>query len=146
LKDGQEFIDAIKSGDLPQVSFYKPIGDLTEHPGYANVLEGDTHVGEILDLIRSNPKIWSRSIIIVAFDEHGGFWDHVPPPQIDRWGPGLRVPAVIISPFAKKGFIDHTTYDTTSILKLIEKRFGLSSLGSRDEHANDLTNALDFSQ
>jgi acid phosphatase len=145
LKDGQEFIDAIKSGDLPQVSFYKPIGDLTEHPGYANVLEGDTHVGEILDLIRSNPKIWNRAIIIVAFDEHGGFWDHVPPPQIDRWGPGVRVPAVIISPFAKKGFIDHTTYDTTSILRLIEKRFGLSSLGSRDEHANDLTNALDFS-
>ena len=86
-----------------------------------------------------------NTLLLITFDEHGGFWDHVPPPQIDRWGPGVRVPAMIISPFAKKGFIDHTTYDTTSILKLIEKRFGLSSLGSRDEHAKDLSNALDFS-
>ena len=70
-------------------------------------------------MIEQSP-IWSKSIVIVTFDENGGYWDHVPPPKIDRWGPSTRVPTVIISPFAKKGFIDHTTYDSTAILKLIE--------------------------
>jgi acid phosphatase len=144
LKDGEDFIKAIKDGTLPQVSFYKPIGHLDEHPGYATVLEGDAHLAEILALIEGNPKIWDTAIVIVTFDENGGFWDHVPPPRIDRWGPGTRVPAVIISPFAKKGFVDHTTYDTTAILKLIARRFGLAPLGARDANAGDLTNALEF--
>ena len=82
----------------------------------------------------------------MTFDENGGYWDHVPPPHIDRWGPGVRVPTVIISPYAKKGFIDHTTYDTTAILKLIETRFGLDPLGKRDKNSKDLTAALDFSE
>ena len=94
-------------------------------------------------MIEQSP-FWSKSIVIVTFDENGGFWDHVPPPVIDRWGPSTRVPTVIISPFAKKGFIDHTTYDTTAILKLIELRFGLQCLGDRDKKSNDLTNAFDF--
>jgi phospholipase C len=71
-------------------------------------------------------------------------WDHVAPPKIDRWGPGTRVPALVISPFAKKGFIDHTQYDTTSILKLIETRFGLAPLGTRDAATNDMTNAFEL--
>jgi phospholipase C len=83
-------------------------------------------------------------VVIVTFDENGGYWDHVPPPVIDRWGPGLRVPTVIISPFAKKGFIDHTVYDTTAILKLLETRFGLDPLSERDKNSKDLTAAFDF--
>lgn len=78
------------------------------------------------------------------YDENGGQWDHVAPPKGDRWGPGSRVPTLIISPFAKKGFVDHTEYDTTSILKFIEARFGLKPLGPRDAKANDLTNAFQF--
>ena len=66
------------------------------------------------------------------------------PPKIDGWGPGSRVPALIVSPFAKKGFVDHTQYDTSSILKFIETRFGLQPLGTRDAAANDLTNAFAF--
>ena len=68
----------------------------------------------------------------------------MPPPVIDRWGPGLRVSTVIISPFAKKGFIDHTPYETVSILKLIETRWGLPPLGERDRRANDLSHAFEF--
>jgi acid phosphatase len=136
---------AIKENtELPeQVIFYKPSFKLNEHPGYANVLEGDKHVGDLLCEIEKS-SVWSNSIVIVTFDENGGFWDHVPPPVIDRWGPGTRVPTVIISPFAKKGFIDHTTYDTTAILKLIEKRFGLPALTDRDKKSKDLTNAFNF--
>ena len=145
LKDARDFIWALMEGEehVPAVVFYKPSAELNEHPGYANVLKGDEHLGRVLCKIEQSP-IWSKSIVIVTFDENGGFWDHVPPPVIDRWGPGTRVPTVIISPFAKKGFIDHTTYDTTAILKLIEKRYGLEPLGERDKNSKDLTNALNF--
>ena len=96
-------------------------------------------------------SIFARSAQCLRFgaeldDESGGRWDHVPPPKVDRWGPGLRVPAIIISPFAKRGFVDHTNYETTSILKLIEARWGLPPLTSRDAAANNLLNSFDFSQ
>jgi acid phosphatase len=125
------------------VAFYKPIGTLNEHPGYAEIMSGDAHIDDLLNKIEKSP-IWNSSIIIITYDEHGGYWDHVPPPKVDRWGPGLRVPTMLISPFAKKGFVDHTVYDTTSILKLIEQRFHLATLGTRDRDAGDLTNALQF--
>ena len=89
-------------------------------------------------------RLWRNTVIIATYDEFGGFWDHVPPPPGDRWGPGSRVPAIIISPFAKRGYVDHTVYDTTSVLKFIETRFGLKPLGERDAKANDLLNALDL--
>jgi phospholipase C len=91
--------------------------------------------------VRNGPN-WSDAAIIVTYDENGGFWDHVAPPKIDRWGPGSRVPALIISPYAKRGFVDHTTYDTSSILALIEHRFGLKPLSARDAAANDLSAAF----
>lgn len=143
LLDAQDFMSDIVQGTLPQVVFYKPIGELNEHPEYANVLEGDEHLDKVLRLIEQSP-IWSKSIVIVTFDENGGYWDHVPPPVIDEWGPGMRVPTVIISPFAKKGFIDHTIYDTTAILKLIETRWGLEPLGQRDKCSKDMTAAFEF--
>src|SRR5438552_1209488 len=89
---------------------------------------------------------WRCTAIIVSYDELGGRWDHVAPPVVDRWGPGSRVPAVVISPFARRRFVDHTYYDTTSILKFIETRWKLAPLGPRDAAANDLTAAFDFTQ
>jgi len=84
--------------------------------------------------------------VIVTYDENGGFWDHVPPPQGpgwgDRFGPGTRIPTVIVSPFAKRGVVDHTAYDTASILKLITRRFTLEPLPGVREQAGDLTGAL----
>jgi hypothetical protein len=74
--------------------------------------------------------------------QFGGAYDHVPPPVVDEWGPGSRVPAVVISPFAKKKFVDSTVYDTTSILATLEKRFGLAALTSRDANAADMRNAF----
>jgi plastocyanin len=89
---------------------------------------------------------WADTTIIVTYDENGGFWDHVAPPKDDRWEPGTRVPAIIISPYAKKSYVDHMQHDTTSILKLIEERWGLAPLGTRDAAANGLANAFDFTQ
>ena len=142
LKDQSEFAAAL-SGKFPQVAFIKPVGRKNQHPGYSSINDADQEVGDIVDAIR-NSSIWPNSAIIISYDENGGFWDHVAPPRIDRWGPGSRIPAVIISPWAKRAFVDHTDYDTTSILKLIETRFGLEPLGSRDAQANDLQNAFDF--
>jgi acid phosphatase len=93
--------------------------------------------------------------VIVTVDENGGWWDHVAPPKGDRWGPGVRIPALIISPFSKKGHIDHTTYDTASILRLMTRVFDLETLDGIRERDNamtargqqpmgDLTNALQF--
>jgi phospholipase C len=84
-------------------------------------------------------------VIIITYDENGGFWDHVAPPVIDpKWGPGTRVPGIIISPFARKSYIDHTQYETVSILSFIEKRWNLSPLADRDRNANPFENAFDF--
>ncbi len=143
LKDFKDLEQAIASNSLPQVVFYKPIGSLNQHPGYADVMAGDSHIADVIHRLEQSPA-FANSVIIYTADENGGYWDHVAPPKVDRWGPGTRVPTIIVSPFAKKGAVDHTVYDTTSILKLIETRFGLAPLNDRDRNAGDLTNALQF--
>lgn len=145
LKDSDDFLAAAAAGTLPQVSFYKPVGRLNLHPVYADFPSSDAHLGEVVSRLRASPN-WPDMLIVVAADENGGFWDHVAPPVIDRFGPGTRAPALIISPFAKKGFVDKTVYDTASILRTIEARFELSPLGARDAGANDLRNALEFNR
>ena len=141
LKDEKEFFAAARAGTLPAVSFVKPLGDANEHPGYTDLMSGERHTLELINSIRNGPN-WKDAVIIVTYDENGGFWDHVAPPKRDRWGPGSRIPAIIISPFARRGFIDHTMYDTNSILAFIEHRFGLRPLGARDAAANDLSAAF----
>ena len=128
-------------GEFPQVAFFKPVGNKNQHPGYATILDADRELQEVVEAIRHSP-IWPNTVIIITYDEYGGFWDHIAPPVIDRWGPGSRVPAVIVSPLAKKGYVDHTVYNTTSILKLIENRFDLAPLTDRDALANGLQGAF----
>jgi len=143
LKDEKDFLAAVADGTLPAVSFVKPLGPDNEHPGYANLLRGQQHVADLVDRIRAG-RAWGDTVIIITYDENGGRWDHVAPPVVDRWGPGTRVPTIVVSPFAKKATVDHTQYDTTSILRLIEQRFDLQPLGTRDANAGSLLNALDF--
>jgi acid phosphatase len=145
LQDGEAFLQAIDAGTLPQVAFYKPTGDLNEHPGYTDVLSGDQHIADVLARIRRSP-LWPKVAVIVTYDENGGFWDHVPPPQGDRWGPGTRIPALIISPYAKREYVDHTRYDTTSIIKFITRCFALEPLPGVREGAGDLLNAFDLAR
>ncbi|WP_244594723.1 acid phosphatase [Methylosinus sporium] len=142
LKDADDFFAAAEAGTLPAVSFYKPVGKFNEHPHYADLKTGDAHLADVVARLRRSPN-WNDMLIIITADENGGSWDHVAPPRIDRFGPGTRVPTLILSPFAKKGFVDHTVYDTASILATIETRFGLAPLTARDKGAADLRNALD---
>lgn len=139
LKDGglagAEFIKTIDEGKLEQVVFYKPQGNLNEHSGSSAVQAGDAHIADVVSHLEKSPQ-WKNMVVVVTYDENGGYWDHVAPPKGDRWGPGTRIPAIVISPFAKKGYVDHTEYDTTSILRLITRRFGLPVLpgiAARDE-------------
>jgi acid phosphatase len=145
LKDYEDLVAGIDKGDLPRVAFYKPQGSLNQHPSYTDVWSGDQHIGALVARIKAS-ALWSRTAIIVTYDENGGFWDHVPPPAGDRWGPGSRIPAIIVSPFARRGYIDHTQYDTTSIIKFITRRFDLEPLPGVRPGAGDLTAAFDFGQ
>lgn len=144
LKDETLFFEAAKNGTLPSVSFVKPLGIENEHPGESTVNRGETHALKLINAVLNGPN-GKDAVIILTYDENGGFWDHVAPPVIDkRWGPGTRIPAIIISPFAKKGYVDHTQYETISILAFIEKRWGLKPLNDRDKNANPLSNAFEF--
>ncbi len=143
LRDGGRLLADIDAGTLPRVTFYKPGGEDDEHPGYASIAEGDRHTAELLRHLEHGPQ-WHDMMVVVTYDENGGAYDHVAPPKGDRWGPGSRVPAVVISPFARRGYVDHTPYTTLSILKLIERRFGLAPLTKRDAEADDLGKALVF--
>ncbi|MFN2637419.1 MAG: phospholipase C [Gemmatimonadaceae bacterium] len=144
LRSLHEFDLAARAGLLPAVSFVQPLDTHSEHPGNS-LLAGEQEILRIINEVRDGPQ-WEDAAIIITYDENGGFWDHVAPPAGDRWGPGTRVPTIVISPYAKKGFVDHTIYDTTSILALIEHRWGLSPLSSRDAAANDMQNSFDFTQ
>jgi acid phosphatase len=124
--DARFYVDA-DAGKLPSVAFYKPQGNLNQHPGYANVADGDAHIADVIERLKKSPQ-WSKMLIVVTYDENGGLYDHVRVPKGDRWGPGTRIPAIIVSPLAKTGFVDKTPYDTASILRFITRRWNLEPL------------------
>ena len=144
--DGEDFVKAAAEGTLPAVSFYKPAGVNTQHPSYTDIMTGDVHIADILEKLRASPQ-WKSMLVVVTYDENGGYWDHVPPPSGpgwgDRFGPGTRIPTLIIGPTVKKGHVDSTSYDTTSILKFITERFDLEPLPGVRAKTGNLANALD---
>src|SRR5206468_2635867 len=133
LRDEQEFLKLASSSsracNLKPVSFVKPIGAENEHPGYASETHGSEHLVKLLQSIEGS-RCAKRTMVIVNYDEFGGQWDHVTPPgqggapgPHDQWGPGTRIPALVISPRLHGPFVvDHTEHDTTSIVATIEHR------------------------
>jgi len=154
LKDYTDLVADAAAGTLPPVAFFKPEGVYNQHPGYANATDGDARIADLVTKLQASPQ-YKSMVIVITYDEFGGAWDHVAPPKADLIGPGTRVPALIVSPLAKKGTVDHTQYDTASILRLITRRFGLPTLGglaARDaalqaagaSPMGDLTSALNL--
>jgi acid phosphatase len=149
LRDEVEFESAVQESKhhckLKPVSFIKPIGEENEHPGYASEHSGSSHLVDLLTSIEDS-RCAKSTMVIVTYDEFGGQWDHVSPPGLggtpgvhDQWGPGTRIPALVLSPKLKADFVvDDTQYDTTSILATIEQRFGLKPLTSRDAAVNTM--------
>ena len=157
LKDEQEFIQKAQASgstcQLKPVSFVKPFGLENEHPGYSSESGSDNHLVSLLKMIDSSTCA-KDTMVVVTYDEFGGQWDHVSPPgqgnnngPHDQWGPGTRIPALVVSPFLHGNFaVDHTEYDTTSILALIEQRYGLAPLSSRDAAVNSLSKVFNAKQ
>jgi phospholipase C len=153
----QSFMDAIGNGTLPAVSWITPgswqppgmpsacVGqDVSEHPP-ARQDCGMDYVSALVNAIMKS-QYWQDTAIVITWDDYGGFYDHVAPPVIDQYGEGFRVPALIISPWAKHGYVDDTVYEFGSMLKLAETIFNLPSLHTRDMTSNDMLDAFDFGQ
>ena len=137
------FVQDVKRGRLPAVSWLHPPPAYKEHPGGGSVCYGENWTVEQLNaLMRS--KYWKSTAVFLTWDDFGGLYDHVPPPHYDIMGLGPRAPLLIISPWAKEGYVDHTTYEFSSVLKFIEADFDLPSMTARDKRASNMYNAFDF--
>ena len=130
-----------ENNTMPQVSFYKPLTSLSMHPDKSTVAAGDTHLGEVVAMLRASPA-YANMLIIVTYDENGGYWDHVAPPKRDAWGPGTRVPMIAIGNMVRRGFIDRTQYDFGSILRTIQLRWHVAPTNDIDARAVPMWNLL----
>ena len=145
MRDSTDFLEDLKTGRLPSVCFLKATGGRDEHPANSAPRWGEEWVLGLLKALGES-RFWEKSAVVITYDEGGGFWDHVAPPNPDAYGCGTRVPALLIGPWARRGYIDPRVADTTSILALIEARFGLRPLQQRDAQAYNLLDGLDFTQ
>jgi len=145
IRDASEFGRALREGGLPAVSFVKPHAKDNAHAVSSTVGAGDRWIADMVREIMAS-RYWPRVAVVITYDEGGGWFDHVRPPVVDRFGLGTRVPTLIVSPYAKRGFIGRREYDHASVLKLIEWRFGLEPLTERDRRAEAPLEAFDFTQ
>ncbi len=134
----------LANGTAPNVSWIIPIATDSEHPPY-DVLTGQNWTLSVIDAIE-NSSIWNSSAIFVTWDEYGGFYDSVPPPQVDGYGLGFRVPLLVVSPYARYNFVDPDNGSFGSILKFVEERYGLNPVGPRDADAPNLLSYFDFNE
>ncbi len=135
----------ISAGNLPNVTYVDPEGNLaiSEHPP-ADVTVGEAWSASVINAIEAGPQ-WASTAVLLTWDENGGFYDHVPPPQVDGFGYGFRVPMILVSPYAKRGFVDHAVLDHTSILRFVADNWGLPYLTPREAGSGNLTSALTIS-
>ena len=145
IEDAADFPAALRNGTLPSVAFVKPHAPRNAHAAYSTVGAGDRWIGDTIREIMAS-RYWPRVAVVITYDEGGGWFDHVRPPVVDRFGLGTRVPALIVSPYARRGMVAHGQYDHASILKLIEWRWDLEPLTARDRTAAAFLEAFDFAQ
>jgi phospholipase C len=139
-----QFLQDAQNGQLPAVSWLIPDWQDSEHPPNS-ICAGENQSTEVINTIMQS-TMWMSTVIFVTYDDFGGWYDHVPPPQLDQNGLGPRVPLLIISPFAKPGYVSHTLYEHSSMLKFIETRYHLPSLTARDAAASNMYDSFDFNQ
>jgi phospholipase C len=149
-----QFLADAAAGQLPQVSFVDPrfedegSGTSNDDHPRADIRAGEAFLNQVYNAVTTSPN-WPNTLLVINFDEWGGFYDHVAPGTAPDVSPttalrGFRVPALVISPRARRGYVDHTVYDHTSVLKAIEWRWGLPALTPRDAAAANIVQALDF--
>ncbi|HEV2117952.1 MAG TPA: alkaline phosphatase family protein [Terriglobales bacterium] len=138
------FASDASSGNLANFNWLISTAPLSEHPP-ASVCAGENWTVQQINAIMAGPD-WNSTAIFITWDDFGGFYDHVAPPQPDAYGLGPRVPLIIISPYAKQGYVSHTLYEFSSVLKFAEEDFNLPALTDRDANANDMLDSFDFNQ
>jgi len=136
----EDYFNDVKAGALPQVTFIISAAFYSEHPPM-NIILGEKKMESVINALIQSP-LWTGSAFFMTYDEGGGFFDHVQPPQLDAYGLGMRVPAFVISPWAKRGYISGQLYEHNSLLKFIERRFGLPTLASVNHHFDTSTPAF----
>jgi phospholipase C len=142
-----QFVTDALAGNLPTVSWIIADTPATEHPPNSTCVGENWTVQQINAVMQGPADQWNSTVIFVTWDEWGGFYDHMDPPVVDQWGYGLRVPMLIISPYSyQPGYITHTTYEFSSVLKFIEENFNLPFLTDRDANANDTSDSFNFNQ
>jgi phospholipase C len=161
LAEFDQLLPDLASGDLPPVTFIDPqfgagITESSEHPP-ANPHHGQQFVWQVVNALTKSP-LWKRSVLFITYDEHGGFADSVPPPKACHPGDkepvdetdgtfdqlGFRVPMIVVSPYAKKGFVSHVTRDHTAILRFIQAKHGIGAFSKRDANSDALMDLFDF--
>jgi phospholipase C len=133
----------IEHGELAQVTWIVPDWAHSDHPGSGN--EGPDWVASIVNAI-GNSQYWNSTAIFIAWDDWGGWYDHVSPPVVDRMGPGFRVPVLVVSPYARHGYVSHHFHEVSGFLAFIEKNFGLPDLGARDTATDGFADCFDYKQ
>ncbi|MEU1688493.1 alkaline phosphatase family protein [Micromonospora sp. NPDC005707] len=141
IVDLDQYYDDAAKGQLPAVSFIAPAGDSEHPPG--SIRAGQNLVRTLVTQLMRSPD-WDSSAFLWSYDDWGGWYDHVPPPQVDAYGYGFRVPALLVSPYARRGYVDSTTLDFTSALKFIEVNWRLKPLAERDRKSKTFLDAFDF--
>src|SRR5262249_28097437 len=134
----------LAAGHIGQVNWIRPGAPSSEHPLLSSVHGGAAWTRAVVNAIVQS-RYWPQAAIFITFDDFGGFYDHVAPPQLDAFGLGFRVPAILVSPYARHAVV-HDTLEVSSILRFIETNFGLPTMTERDAQAADFMDAFDFTQ
>lgn len=140
-----KILNDVKSGNLAQVTWVVPGFPYADHPGTGATNEGPDWVANIVNAIGAS-QFWDTTAIFVTWDDFGGWYDHVVPPQVDSMGLGFRVPLIVVSPYAKHGYVSHTTHEFAGLLRYIENVFNLPGMGTRDSTTDDFTDCFDYTQ
>ena len=144
MVDTAQFYRDARDGNLPEVSWIIPSDAVSEHPP-SSVRRGMAYVTGLVNAVMEGPD-WSSTAIFVSYDEWGGFYDHVAPPSVDEYGLGIRVPGLVISPYARQNYIDHRDHSPAAWLRIVEERFRVPELTGRDASSDDMIQDFDFNQ
>jgi phospholipase C len=141
--DDERFLEDLTDGRLPAVSWLVPDVTYSDHPAAGSICRGENWTVRVLNALMASPE-WRHTAVFITWDDFGGFYDHVPPPHVDLYGFGPRVPLLVVSPWAVPGMIDSTVYEFASVLKTIETIWDIDPLTKRDANASDLLGMFDF--
>jgi len=139
------FFSDVSSGSLPAVSWVSPNSQNSDHAGFGKQDTGPAWVAKVVNAVGKS-KYWNTTAIIVVWEDWGGWYDHVAPPQLDYAGLGFRVPMIVVSPYAKAGYVSHTQYEFGSIVRFFEDTWNLGRLGTTDTRAASIDDTFDFNQ